>query len=213
MIKVLLADDQTMFLDGMLAFLEKEPNIAVQGTAHNGDQVIAFLEDNPEIDVVVLDVEMPEKDGVETAKLIKKNPRLSNVKILILTMYNRKDFIVKLMQSGANGYILKNKSKEELISALLSIQNGQKYISLGVLDAYLEYIKKKPTPVASEIVLTSREIEVLKLVAEGKQDKEIANQLKIIETTVYTHCRNLRKKIGVSNRTELAIYARKKGIT
>lgn len=207
MINVLLADDQIMFLDGMRSFLKTEPNITVKGTVNNGDEVLQFLEKQPDIDVVVLDVEMPEKDGVETAQLIKKNPLLKNVKILILTMYNRKDFIVKLMQSGANGYILKNKSKEELVQAIHNVHQGIPHFGLEVLN--------KATSTSSNleknIELTDREHEVLCLIAEGKTTREIAKELFISEPTVNTHRRNLLRKLDFPNDKYLVRYAIKKG--
>jgi len=107
---------------------------------------------------------------------------------------------------------MKNKSKEELVNAIHQIHSGQRYISLDVQQIYWDYIQNKSKKPKNNIQLTSREIEVLKLIATGLQDREIADQLDIAETTVYTHCRNLRKKIAVSNRTELAIHAKEHGI-
>jgi len=208
MIKILLADDQLMFLDGMIAFLENEKDIQIVGTASNGDEVLDFLERNSDVDVVVLDVEMPKKDGVETARIIKKNPLLKRVKVLILSMYNRKDFISKLMEVGADGYILKNKSKEELVQAIHNVHNEQPHFGLEVL--------RKATSTASNleknVELTDREREVLCLIAEGKTTKEIAVELYISEPTVNTHRRNLLRKLEFPNDKYLVRYAIKQGL-
>lgn len=207
MIKVLLADDQKMFMDGMIAFLENEKDIQIVGTASNGDEVLTFLGENPDTEVVVLDVEMPEKDGVDTAKIIKKDPRLSKVKILILSMYNRKDFISRLMDAGADGYILKNKSKEELVQAIHHVHSGQPHFGIEVL--------RKATSTNSDleknIELTDREHEVLCLIAEGKTTREIAAELYISEPTVNTHRRNLLRKLEFPNDKYLVRYAIKQG--
>lgn len=207
MIKVLLADDQMMFLDGMAAFLKTEEGISVEGFANNGNEVLQTLDNRLDIDVVVLDIEMPEKDGVETARLIKKNPLWKNVKILILTMYNRKDFIVNLMQSGANGYILKNKSKDELVQAIRNVHQGIPHFGLEVLN--------KATSTASKfeetIELTDREAEVLCLIAEGATTREISEKLYISEPTVNTHRRNLLRKLDFPNDKYLVRYAIKQG--
>ena len=207
MIKVLLADDQQMFLDGMKAFLEQEPEIEIIGMANNGDQVLEILEVRPDIDVVVLDVEMPQKDGIETTHLIKQDRRLEKVKILILTMYNRKDFIVKLMEAGANGYILKNKSKEELVHAIYNIYEGRPHFGLEVLNSATSISSK----LEKNIELTDRELETLCLIAEGKTTREISSLLFISEPTVNTHRRNLLRKLDFTNDKYLVRYAIKHG--
>ena len=200
MIKVLLADDHQMFIDGMKAMLQQEKDIQIVGQASNGDEVLDFLEKNP-VDVVVLDIEMPETDGIEATRIIRKEyPR---AKVLILSMYNRKNFIIKLMEAGASGYILKDKSKEELIGAIHNVHRGLPHFSLEVLS--------KITGAASEhdieVQLSERELQVLCLIAEGKTTKEIAPQLNIAETTVNTHRRSLLHKIDVPNEKHLVRYA------
>lgn len=208
MIKVLLADDQQMFLDGMAAFLEKENKIKVTGTAINGEEVLSFLKEHPETDVIVMDVEMPEKDGIETTRLIKKDTRLQDVKILILSMYNRKDFILKLMEVNANGYILKNKSKEQLISAIYNVYEGRPHFGLEVMDKVVSTNSK----LDENIQLTEREIDVLRLIAEGMTTREISKKLFVSEPTVNTHRRNLLRKLDFPNDKHLVRYAIKKGL-
>ncbi len=207
MIKVLLADDQKMFMDGMRSFLEKESDIEIVGEAINGDEVINFLNKQSDVDVVILDVEMPIKDGIETTKIIKKDIRFKKMKILILTMYNEKNFIVKLLEAGADGYILKNKSKEELVQAIHNVNRGQPHFGLEVLNQ----ARSTSSNLEKKIELTEREVEVLCLIAEGKTTREIAALLYISEPTVNTHRRNLLRKLEFPNDKYLVRYAIKQG--
>jgi len=209
MIKILLADDHQMFLDGISAFLEKEATIEIVGTALNGFKVLEFLQNN-KVDVLLLDIRMPGMDGYETIQKIKQD--FATTKVLVVSTFGGGEYIYKMLSSGAEGYLMKNKSKEELVNAIRQIHNGQRFISHDVQQIYWDHIQNKSKKPKSDIQLTSREIEVLKLVATGMQDREIADQLNIAETTVFTHCRNLRKKIAVSNRTELAIHAKEHGL-
>ena len=202
MIKVLLADDHQMFIDGMKAMLQQEKDIQIVGQASNGDEVLDFLEKNPG-DVVVLDIEMPETDGIEATRIIRKEyPR---AKVLILSMYNRKNFIIKLMEAGASGYILKDKSKEELIGAIHNVHRGQPHFGLEVLSKITGAGAASEPDI--EVQLSERELQVLCLIAEGKTTKEIAPQLNIAETTVNTHRRSLLQKIDVPNEKHLVRYA------
>ncbi len=207
MIKVLLADDQTMFLDGLQALLVQEQNIEIVGSVTDGEKVTDFLDKNNEVDVLILDIEMPKRNGIETTKLIRQDHRLKDIKILILTMYNEKNFIVKLIEAGANGYILKNKSKEELVQAIHNVYSGKSHFGLEVLS--------KATSTKSEldkaVELTDREHEVLCLIAEGKTTREIAAMLYISEPTVNTHRRNLLRKLEFPNDKYLVRYAIKQG--
>lgn len=208
MIKILLADDQKMFLDGVVSFLELEKDIEIKGIAQNGNEVLQFLEKDADVDVIILDVEMPEKDGIETARAIKQDLRFKNMKVLILTMYSRKDFILKLIESGANGYILKNKSKEELVNAIHNVYIGRPHFGLEVMSEVTNYEKSE---LEKKVELTDREKEVLCLIAEGKTTKEIAKKLFISEPTVNTHRRNLLRKLDFPNDKYLVRYAIKQG--
>lgn len=206
MIKVLLADDHPMFLEGLNLILNRNTEIEVVGEALDGEQVLAFLEKQT-VDVVVLDIEMPNLNGVEATKIIKK--KHPKVKVLILTMYSKKIFILKLMANGANGYILKNKSKEELVTAIHNVHNGTPHFSLEILT--LASKAATPSEILEDVHLTEREIDVLKLIAAGKTSKEISAKLHIAETTVNTHRRNLLAKLDLPNDKLLVHYAISKG--
>lgn len=204
MIKVLLADDHQMFIDGMCALLEKEENIQVVGESVDGIQVLDLMK-KQEVDVVVMDIEMPNLNGVEATKIIRKD--YPKTKVLILTMYNKKDFIVNLMKYGASGYILKNKTESELINAIHNVHNGKTHYSLDVLDTAISVNEHHD----DQGTLTEREEQVLIKMAEGYKSREISKLLYISEATVNTHRRNILSKLNLTNTAQVVRYAIRKG--
>ena len=202
MIKVIIADDHKIVLEGLLSLIELHKEISIIGTATNGKEVLRLLEDH-EIDVVVLDIEMPEMDGIEATKIIRK--QYPDIKILILTMYNTIGFIRKIAETGAHGYILKNKGKEELITAIHKVHAGGEYFGEDVTKTLIASMKNEN--VVGEIKLTKREIEVLKLIVDGKKTKEISEILIIAETTVNTHRKNIMQKLGINNTAGIVLFA------
>lgn len=207
MIKVLIADDHQIVLDGIRAFLEKENNIEVVAEALNGREVLKTLENTP-VDIAVLDIGMPEMDGIETTKAIRKN--FPGVKVLILTMYDDGAFINGVQKAGAYGYLLKDRSKEALVGALHAIQNGRTYYPPAIIDRMAE---SNGDGEKEDVQLTAREGEVLSLVGEALSAKEIADKLDIAEVTAVTHIRNLRGKLDITNVQGLVRYAIKHGYT
>lgn len=206
MIRIVIADDHKIVLDGLISLIEPHENIEIVGEALDGNGVMSILQIK-EVDVVVLDINMPEMNGVETTKLIREH--YPSLKILILTMYNEIGFIRKIAEAGAHGYILKNKGKEELIYAIESVYNGEPYFGKEVTKTMISSMKG--SDVVGEIKLTKREIDVLKLIADGKKTREIAEILVIAETTVNTHRQNLLAKTGASNSAALSRFAFKHG--
>ncbi len=210
-IRILIADDHEIFRDGIRALLEKEKNIEVIGDAANGSEVINFLENN-EVDVILMDIDMGNINGIDaTFNLKKKYPE---VNVLALSMYGEYNYILKMIEAGANGYILKNAGKEEMLTAINSVAAGGSYFSREVSMRLFENINKlqKSTANKSEIPLTNREIEILKLIAQEYSNAEIADKLFISIRTVDTHRRNLIEKLGVKNTAGLVKYAMKKGL-
>lgn len=205
MIKILLADDHQIVLDGLKLLLQEEANIEVVGEANNGKQVLQIMQ-TQKVDIAVLDVEMPEMDGIETS--ISIQDRYPDTKTLILTMYNDQTFIRKLIEIGVNGYILKNKGKEELVEAISDISQGKTYFGREVTNTLISgiqtVVRNKPV---KEIPLTKREVDVVKLIADGKSTPQIAEALFIAHSTVETHRRNLIDKTGVPNSKLLIKWA------
>ncbi len=204
MIKVLLADDHQMFIDGVKALLKSDSDIEVVGEALNGEKVMLLLEDI-EVDIAILDFRMPKLNGLETALQIKQ--RFPQTKILILTMHQEKEYILKLIEAGVGGYVLKHKSSEELLMAIHNVYKGFSHFALEILN--VAAIAKNEKKIEAEF--TPREKEVLCLIAEGFSTKDISQKLFIAEPTVNTHRRNLLQKLEVPNTQHLVRYAIRKG--
>ncbi|WP_299246263.1 response regulator transcription factor [uncultured Aquimarina sp.] len=202
-IRVLIADDHQMVIDGLKSLIKTEKDIEVVAEAINGNQVISWLLDI-EVEIVVLDIEMPGMNGVETTKKIKE--LYPEVKILILTMYNEIEFIKNVISIGAQGYILKNRGQEELVKAIKIISSGDEYFGDSVTKTLISEIKRKDK-LDQFVKLTKREIDVLKLIANSKTTPQIAEELFIAPSTVETHRRHLIEKTGVPNSKALVKYA------
>lgn len=212
MIKVIVADDHKIVVDGLVSILKEEVDIEVVGTALNGEQVIEVVRQN-DVDIAILDIEMPGLTGVQLSKYLKEN--YPNVKVLILSMYKSKEVVSQIIKAGAEGYILKNKGSEELVKAIRYINEGQSYVGQEITDVLIEALRsdelsnKQP----SSISLTKREREVLKYIAKGLTSIQIGKQLFIAPSTVDTHRRNLIDKTGVANSKELILFAIENSLT
>jgi len=206
MIKIIIADDHRIVLEGLSSLIEVADDIEIVGLASNGKEIMALL-NSQEVDIVVSDIDMPDMNGVEVARLIRN--QFPKVKVLILSMYDSIGFIRKIIEIGAQGYILKNKGKEELINAIKTIHNGGEYFGREIEKALRESLKNKN--VFDTIKLTKREIDVLKLIAKGDTTPIISKKLFIAHSTVETHRRNLIEKTGVSNSKGLVKFAVEEG--
>jgi DNA-binding NarL/FixJ family response regulator len=210
MIKIIIADDHQMFIDGIKSLLVNENDIKVIGEALNGKQVLSLLEKEL-ADIVLLDVNMPEMDGIEATKLIKQ--KYATVKILMLTMYNNQEFVFGLMNAGASGYILKNTGRKELLEAIQAVNDGKTFYSKEVTETILQNFAKKPGEKKIEAAhLTDREKDVLKLIAQEYNTQEIASQLFISANTVETHRKNLLSKLQAKNIAGLVKFAIQTGL-
>lgn len=208
-IKVLIADDHQMFIDGLKSMLEDTEGIQVVGEAMNGKEVIENC-DSKEVDIVIMDISMPDMDGIEATKeLLKKHP---DIKVLGLSMYNDRNFISDLLKTGAHGYMLKNTGKKDLIDAIQTLQSGETYLGEEVSKTLLNSFMKKRSRMEVVEKLSEREMEVLECIASGLTTQEIANKLFISKNTVETHRKNLLFKIKARNTAELVKNAYKKGI-
>jgi two-component system, NarL family, nitrate/nitrite response regulator NarL len=211
MIKIIIVDDHQMFIDGIKSLLLSQENIAVVGSAHNGDEVLKLLT-NKKADIVLMDINMPQMDGVEATKRIQQ--QFPKTKVLMLTMYDTKNYIERLVLAGASGYILKNTGKTELMNAIETIYSGKTFFGKEVTARVMEGLQKK-TRESNDffgIELTEREIEVIKYIAQEYTSTEIAKKLTISPYTVETHRKNLINKLGVRNTAGLVKYAMQNGL-
>jgi DNA-binding NarL/FixJ family response regulator len=202
-IKVLIADDHRILLDGLVNMLQDSPNIEVVSTAANGEEVLLKLP-SYYVDVLLMDIQMPVLDGYETAKIVKE--RFPDTRILILSMHSERIFIEKLYSTGISGYLLKSAGKDEIISAIEKVANGEKYYSAEVTTAILNRETSKLATITSS-ELTRREREILQLIASGLSNPAIAEKLFLSTDTIKTHRKNIMRKLDVNNTAQLVKYA------
>ncbi|MEH2160393.1 MAG: response regulator transcription factor [Nostoc sp.] len=209
MIKVLLVDDQGLIRQGLRALLELESDLEIVGEAENGEQAINLVaEFQP--DVVLLDIRMPIMDGVAATREIQK--RFPKTKILVLTTFDDDEYVSAALQNGAMGYLLKDTPSEELAVAIRAVYKGYTQLGPGIVRKLLtQFSNPTPTqspPVPSSLTeLTPREKEVLRLIATGASNREIAQQLYISEGTVKNHVTNILNRLSLRDRTQAAIWA------
>ncbi|RKF02771.1 LuxR family two component transcriptional regulator [Tenacibaculum lutimaris] len=207
-IKVHIADDHKILIDGVIALLNTEDDIEVEGFSLTGRQVVNWSSNNT-ADVLVLDINMPEMDGIEVLKTFKK--RNTKVKTIILSSLSDPKLVQEMIALGANGFVDKSRANEQIIDAIKVVHNGIQYISedikVKLLDLYATDAKEIEEPKFIQEDLTEREIAVLKLIAEEKSSYEIAEKLNVSLKTVETYRSNLYKKLKVKNVVGLAMYA------
>jgi len=211
-IKIIICDDHQILVQGLKSLLKDNSDVEVITTANNGLELLEVLK-TKKPDVILLDLDMPVMDGLETLKKIRTFNH--EVKIISLTIHLEKDVIQKMMDNGANGYLLKSVSKNEILEAIRKVHTGKIYISDEATNVLLDKGKlENKTPVLEEAVeeLTKREIEILKLIAEGYSNTEIGQMLYISPRTVDTHRTNIMKKLNVKNIAGLIKYAIQTGL-
>jgi DNA-binding NarL/FixJ family response regulator len=207
-IRIVLADDHTIVREGLAHLLSAEKDFEVVGGARDGLEAIAMVQ-KLKPDVVLMDLQMPHLNGVAAIKKIKAaNPE---VKIIILTTYDTDEFILEGIRAGAQGYLLKDVPKEELCRSIRVVSQGQALIQSSI-TARVFNILAQSEPKVSGSTLTDRELEVIKLIAQGDRNKEIAQKMGISEGTVKSYVAIILQKFGVADRTQAAMYAVQKGI-
>ena len=203
-IRVMLADDHVLMREGIRQLLEFDKSIEVVAEANDGEECIEkLLEVKPEI--LLLDINMSKKDGIEVLKEIKKQN--IDVKVLILTVHDSIEYLVKAVELGVDGYILKDSESAELKKAITTIMSGESYIQPKLIPALNNRLVARDIDKDKIDSLTSRELEVLIQVANGLFNKEIAASLNISERTVKNHISNIFRKIEVFDRTQAAVFA------
>lgn len=208
-IKVILADDHVMLREGIKQLLEFDHSIEVVSEANDGIECLEKINSVP-ADVLLLDINMPKMNGLEVLREIKKNKR--RIKVLILTVHEEVEYLVKAIDMGVEGYILKDSGSMELKKAIYSILKGESYIQPNLIPALNHYLIHKDDDKEKLDSLTKREIEVLIEVANGNFNRDIALHLNISERTVKNHMVSIFKKIDVADRTQAAFFAIKNNL-
>lgn len=204
--QVLIVEDHPIFSDGLQDILAAEASISLANKLSDGNEVLPFLAKN-QIDLILLDINLPGIDGLSLLKAIKnKHPKTS---ILILTQYDKAAFIQNAIESGADGYLLKNLARDEVISAVSKVLSGESYFAKEAMDSLVSSMRRQGTQ--HEVKLTKREVEVMTLLAKGFTVNELAEKLFISGHTAETHRRNIMAKMKFKNRAELTVYASEHG--
>jgi two-component system, NarL family, response regulator NreC len=209
--KVLLADDHAILREGLRMVLDAQPQIAVVGEAEDGRQAVEMAE-HLHPDVVVMDIAMPNLNGLEATRQIKR--RFPEIRVVILTMHENHQYLMQIVKAGATGAVLKRSAGTELLTAIRAASHGESYFSPSIAKMMLEdyRVRLDRDHVDDPEVLTEREREVLQLVAEGKSNQEIADALVVSIKTVQTHRAHIMEKLDMHDRTELVKYAIRTGM-
>ena len=213
-ISILIVDDQAMVRAGFRMLLEVEPDIQVVGEAEDGAIAVSAVR-SLRPDVVLMDIQMPVMDGLEATRHIVAEQSKVPTRVLILTTFERDEYIFESLRSGASGFILKNAPPEDLVNAIRVVSEGNALLAPSVTRRIIAEFAKKPVRKTYEEDikrLTEREIEVLRLVARGKTNEEIAGELVIGEATVKTHVSNVLTKLDLRDRVQAVVFAYESGL-
>ncbi|GGI16311.1 MULTISPECIES: response regulator transcription factor [Gottfriedia] len=212
-IKLVIADDHHVVRRGLIFFLNTQQDIEVIGEASNGEEAIQLIKElHP--DIVIMDLSMPKLNGIEATEQIK-NEGLP-VKVMILTSFYDQDHILPAIEAGAAGYYVKDSDPDELVTAIRKIHDGEKQFHSKVTTQLVSALTSKSESKSEQTIhdkLTKREMDVLKEITRGKSNKEIASSLFITEKTAKTHVSNILAKLQLQDRTQLALYAIRNGIS
>src|SRR5919201_6317284 len=208
-VRVVIADDQNLFRSGLVRLLEADPRIQIIGQAADGLDVVKKV-GALKPDIVLMDLRMPNLDGIEaTRKIVAEHPE---VKVLILTTFEADNHVIQALKVGASGYILKDSQADAIVSSILAVAAGERVMSGPVASRVLEMLTGTTTPKEFYDGLTVREIEILKMLASGMANKQIAYKLKISEKTVRNHVSNMYEKLQIYDRSQAVLYAVRKGL-
>jgi DNA-binding NarL/FixJ family response regulator len=213
-IRVLIADDQAMVRAGFRMILEMQNDMEVVGEASDGVETIAAVK-KLKPDIVLMDIQMPGMDGLEATRRIVELRDEVPTRVLILTTFERDDYIFEALRTGACGFLLKNATPEDLVAGIRTVAEGNALLAPSVTRRVIARFAQKPKPkdyTDSLSGLTSREVDIMKLVARGKTNAEIAQELFIGEATVRTHVSNLLSKLNLRDRVQIVSFAYESGI-
>lgn len=210
-IRVLIAEDHQIIIDGLKSLLHKENDIEVVGQSHTGHQTIELVRElKPEI--VLMDIGIPGLNGIEVTRMITHD--FENLKVIALSMHSERKFIIEMLKAGASGYLLKDCAFDEVVKAIRTVSNAQHYLSPSITDTVIQnaVTEQKAVPSAFSL-LTDRERQVLQLLAEGRTTRQAASDLHISPKTVETHRSKIMEKLNLDNLADLTKYAVREGLT
>src|ERR1700737_1066912 len=208
-VRVLISDDQTLFRSGLARLLEEDPRVQVVGQAVDGVDVVkraAALKP----DVILMDLKMPNVDGVEATRRISAEQ--PGVKVLVLATFDADSYVLQALRAGASGYVLKDSQPAAIVSSILAVMAGERVMANAVANRVLDMLTGTSTPKEFYDGLTAREIEILKLIATGQPNKQIARRLGISEKTVRNHVSHMYEKLQIYDRSHAVLYAVRKGL-
>jgi two-component system response regulator NreC len=212
MIRIVLADDHVVMRNGLKLLLERQPNFEVAGEAVNGREAVEICE-KLKPDVLVLDIAMPNLNGIEAARQI--SAKLPHIAIVILSMHSDESYVLRALKAGARAYLLKDSAETDLIGAIRAVSEGKAFFSPAIskmlVEDYIRRLEQRGVEDSYEL-LTTREREILQLLAEGKSNKEVAAMLNLSLYTVETHRGNILQKLNLHSVPELILYAVRKGV-
>ena len=207
--RVLIADDQTLFRSGLARLLDGDDRVTVVGEAFDGLEAVK-LAASLKPDVVLMDIKMPNLDGIEaTRRIVAESPKS---KVLMLTTFEADNHVIQALKAGASGYVLKDSEASAIVSSILAVVAGERVMASAVANRVLEMLTGATTPKEFYDGLTAREVEILKMLATGMANKQIAYKLKISEKTVRNHVSNMYEKLGIYDRAQAVLYAVRKGL-
>ena len=210
MIRILIVDDHPLVIDGIKMMLKDEPYLHIESAVKTGKEAIAFMENEISIDVMLLDINLPDTDGLRLCEMFRQKNK--DLKILCLTYINEAGIITQMIRKGANGYLLKNMEKSELLEAIDKVMNGEVYLSKAANEKIVQQLQAYDLPKNEVPALTRREREILDLLTRGMTSQEIANQLFLSTYTVDSHRRNMLQKFNVHNTQSLLNIVRELGV-
>ena len=211
MIRVLICDDQVVVCDGLEMILNADPEIEVTATAHDGTEAIEKIASSKP-DIVLMDLKMPGMNGIEATRIIQQ--KYPDIKVLVLTTFGDDEWVFDAIRSGASGYLLKGTSRHDLVKAVKGTVAGETHVDPGVAGKLFDHVTRSTIPEKTNLTteLSEREIEVLKLLAQGLSNAEIAKRLYLTRGTVRNYVSQILTKLDVEDRTQAAILAVKHGL-
>jgi DNA-binding NarL/FixJ family response regulator len=207
--RVLIVDDQTLFRSGLARLLSEDPHLEIVGQAADGLSAVTQAS-SLKPDVVLMDLKMPGLDGIEaTRRLVAERP---DIKVLILTTFDADSYVIQALRAGACGYILKDSQPEAIVASIMAVLSGERVMANAVTNRVIDMLTGTASPKEFYDGLTSREVEILKFLAIGYANKQIAHRLHISEKTVRNHVSHMYEKLHIADRAQAVLYAVRKGL-